>query len=258
MVQVSQRHTTDSRFYSIDRGKKGISYYPSVTTILGSVKVASFLDNWKMEQAEKLGVLGARIQLFLDAERGTRVHDAIEEYNKQHMAGKEEPIRWADFTDEEWQCFLRYHHWFHTRCPRVISAEHKIYSDTYGFAGTMDAVMEIEGKTYIVDFKTSKDIFDDYLLQVAAYKKAYEEMTETKLHGFLILALRVNTKVGWREEVVESVMPKKRNGESARTCDDYFEGFLRRKAVFDWERPDFKPAHVLLPDTISPFTPLPE
>ncbi len=130
-----------------------------------------------------------------------------------------------------------------------------MYSDKYGYAGTMDAVMEIEGKTYIVDFKTSKDIFDDYLLQAAAYKMAYEEMTETKLHGFLILALRVPTKKGWREEMVEDEMPKNKKGEKQRTCDDYFEGFIHRKNCFDWERPDYRPRRFLLPDSIHPFHP---
>lgn len=251
---VSRRYTQDSRFYKIERGGS-VAYYPSVTTILGSVKVSTFLDDWKMEQAEKLGVLGQRINLFLAAERGVAVHSTIEEYNIQHMSGVHVPIEWANHTDEEWTCVMRYDQWFRLRNPKPVGTEQIVWSDEHGFAGQADAIMEfdfedtdkrtkigrIKGK-YLVDFKTSKDVMDDYLLQIAAYVIAYEEQTGEKLDGALILALRTTTKKGYKECYL-----------TRAEIDHYFEGFIRRKAVFDWERKDFRPEMELMPESISPL-----
>lgn len=49
----------------------------------------------------------------------------------------------------------------------IIAIEHPIKCPYYG--GTIDCIMRINGKNYIVDFKTSKSIIHEYIIQTSAY-----------------------------------------------------------------------------------------
>lgn len=56
--------------------------------------------------------------------------------------------------------------------------ETMVYSAKYHYAGAMDAIAYRNGKLVALDWKTSNGIYPEYALQVAAYAKALEEMTE--------------------------------------------------------------------------------
>jgi hypothetical protein len=255
MTKIQKRHTEDKRFYCIREEDKDPMFIPSVTTIIHGVSANHFLQNFKEEQAEKMGVLGSKLQLFLDADRGTNVHSAIEQYNLRHIQKEDTPLGWNIYTDQEWKCINRYHQWFHIRKPRVLSTEYNVYSKEHWFAGQLDSVMEItppkakksdpdrEAGVYIVDFKTSKDIYEDAHEQVAAYAFAYEEITGKKVDGALVLALRVSTKKGWKERYFDRA-----------ELEENFKGFLLRKAYFNWKNPDFQPKRDLFPEEILPLT----
>jgi hypothetical protein len=61
--------------------------------------------------------------------------------------------------------------------------EKRVYSRKHNFAGTADVAFRLDGKLYLGDFKTSKRIYKDYFLQLAAYAKALEEMGHEKFYG---------------------------------------------------------------------------
>lgn len=273
MQKIEKKHTEDKRFYRIhEDGMKEPMYIPSVTTILGAVRYNSVLDNWNEEQAEKVGVIGKRLELFLAAQRGTNVHNVIEGYNLRQMTQENTPVGWEIHTDDEWRCINRYHNWFHERQPRVLGAECNVYSKEKWYAGQLDAVMEIcppkkrktdpdpEVGTYIVDFKTGKDIYEDAEEQVAAYVVAYEEMHKVKVDGALVLALRAKNEKGWKERYIprEQIVEKNQEERDNKNIDYFFQGFMLRKAYFDHRNPDFNPKRDLLPKEIypliSPFT----
>lgn len=56
--------------------------------------------------------------------------------------------------------------------PTPISIEGTVWSDNYGYAGSYDAIVQIDGKTTLVDLKTSSGVYADYALQLSAYKFA--------------------------------------------------------------------------------------
>lgn len=56
--------------------------------------------------------------------------------------------------------------------PTVIAVEATAWSHTHGYAGTFDGLHVIDGKLTLVDLKTSKDVYPDYALQLAAYRYA--------------------------------------------------------------------------------------
>lgn len=56
--------------------------------------------------------------------------------------------------------------------PRWIESEVTVWSRYYGYAGTADAVAEIDGKTWLIDFKTGKSAHPENGLQLAALRYA--------------------------------------------------------------------------------------
>jgi hypothetical protein len=56
--------------------------------------------------------------------------------------------------------------------PTYIEAEATVYNRTHGYAGTLDAIVEIEGKKYVLDIKTGKNVWPEAALQLAAYSHA--------------------------------------------------------------------------------------
>jgi hypothetical protein len=67
-------------------------------------------------------------------------------------------------------------------------SEKVVYSKKYNYAGTLDIVAEVNGKLCIIDLKTSSGIWDEYLLQVAAYKWALqEEFPEQRIDHVVIV-----------------------------------------------------------------------
>jgi hypothetical protein len=67
--------------------------------------------------------------------------------------------------------------WWEETQPNIIAAEQPVWSLTYGFAGTFDILwMNGNGRIVLTDLKTSKAVYAEAHLQLAAYKLALEEM----------------------------------------------------------------------------------
>jgi ATP-dependent exoDNAse (exonuclease V) beta subunit len=88
-----------------------------------------------------------------------------------------------DTADDELKPFLRqFRQFLQDFQPKYIAAEVTVFSPEYGYAGTADAFMEIDGVRYIVDYKTSRESNDargnpkgpyqEVALQLAAYRYA--------------------------------------------------------------------------------------
>lgn len=129
-------------------------------------------------------VKGARNRDASDkGDRGTIVHAAIDAYLQGEPMSKEEMKRLLD------EAFVPNHMYqstagmisaameflFETE-PKVHWNEATVYSREHHYAGTADLICEImiDGKRQpaIVDFKTSKAIYDDVALQLVAYARA--------------------------------------------------------------------------------------
>ena len=81
------------------------------------------------------------------------------------------------------------------------SSEEKLFHRKHKYAGTVDARAIINGEYCVIDWKTSKAVYPEYHLQVAAYAKAVED-----IHGIPVDAtyiLRCDKATG-RFEAVRS------------------------------------------------------
>jgi hypothetical protein len=60
----------------------------------------------------------------------------------------------------------------------VISFERTVINFEYLYAGSYDLLCKIDGRTVLVDWKTSKSVYGKFGVQLAAYAKADLELTE--------------------------------------------------------------------------------
>lgn len=83
---------------------------------------------------------------------GTDVHAACEQYA---LTGTKPTV------DDEVQPFLdRFDEWLHQFQPEYHATEVAVYNPELGYAGTLDALMSIDGVRFIVDYKSSRKSVD--------------------------------------------------------------------------------------------------
>lgn len=109
------------------------------------------------------------------ADLGTRAHQVIHEM----LSGKKPlNISCVKGTDLERpiQGFLD---WYATADFKITGSETRLYSERLGVAGSMDGlgIRKIGGGLVVLDWKTSKAIYNDYAYQVGGYTICVEELT---------------------------------------------------------------------------------
>ena len=179
-------------------------------------------------------------------DRGSRVHNAINDL----LQGKK--VLWNSIyysnldkiqkvlTNDEYSYLLSFQKFWETEKPFLVENESVVYSDKYGFAGTIDAVVLLDGKLTILDWKTSSRIHVTHQMQVAAYAYASHEMGR-KVAQTGIVRLGTRHKNGGYEI-------KLFNGEETKKS---FSRFLSVKDVFEIEHQKEEPDIVQIPEFIE-------
>ena len=132
----------------------------------------------------------AAAERFRDAAaaRGDRVHHYAEQVARSVLGHSADPdaaravlaqhgeTRFADRFDQWWQLYG----------VKPIAAEVTVWNHTVGYAGTLDLVAEIGGRTCILDFKTkgvgrdgrAKPVRDSVVMQLVAGMRAEEVLVD--------------------------------------------------------------------------------
>jgi hypothetical protein len=157
----------------------------SVTTVTNILDKGFGLDKWKKTQTalaalDHLEVLAAMVttagreatadwltavptqKTAVAADMGSRVHalaDAIAKGQEPELSPDEEPFVAA------YRSFLTEYE------PTFHATEEMVYS-AHGYAGTFDAIASIEGQVWMLDYKTSKGVYAETGMQLAAYARA--------------------------------------------------------------------------------------
>ena len=111
-------------------------------------------------------------------EVGTIVHESIDHYLiDKYKYGKDFMIEYdtiqENYRSAVYTSFENFKLWEHNlnnlgySIEELVGIEIPIITPWYG--GTIDAIFKINGVYYIIDFKTSKQISNSYLIQTAAY-----------------------------------------------------------------------------------------
>jgi len=157
------------------RSKDG-NRVPGVTTIIGRFKDSGGLLWWAYEQgqaAERGEIHSLYDKRDEAAEAGTLAHDMVEAHirgNPPPDLSKHEPavIKQAN------QGYENYLRWAETSNIEVIEQEVPLVSEIYKYGGCLDALMS-HGKLALGDWKTSNGVYQDYIIQLAAYRNLWEE-----------------------------------------------------------------------------------
>ena len=195
-----QRVTTGrGRYYELEGVK-----LPSVTTILGVLDKPALIY-WAVncyhdylaarsgDYAELLAAIEDGKREFRNVSQqakdvGTQVHEAIEAWLKR-----------GEFLALEGQAaiaFDAYLEWEQQHKLERIQAEVPIYSRAHRYAGCSDLICRIDDRDDLIllDYKTSKGIYDEYYMQCAAYREGYNETaTDSKVTASAILRLDKET-----------------------------------------------------------------
>jgi hypothetical protein len=127
-------------------------------------------------------------------ESAASVGDVVHLFAQTYSAEMDEtyrPDKFVELSDDEQQ---RVNHgitaflvWVSQTKPTFIQSEFSVYSRKNKFVGTSDVLVEVEGKKYLLDYKTSKGVYSSHFYQASAYLKAYEEEWGEKLDGAMII-----------------------------------------------------------------------
>ena len=154
---------------------------PSVTTILAILNKPALLY-WAHQQ----GFEGKDLYEKAEAQAGTCAHDMIE----CDIKGKEfdpslYPVKILEDAQGAFDSYLR---WKETSAFKPIETEVSLVSEKMQVGGTLDCVGTLNDRIRIVDWKTSKDVYEEYILQGATYVAIWNEnYPEHPATGFDIL-----------------------------------------------------------------------
>lgn len=97
-------------------------------------------------------------------ELGTAVHTAIEAL----VLGTPAP----DPSPEELPFLEQFEAFRQAYAPEFLAAESTVFNREHSYAGTLDAVVTIDGRTYVLDVKTGAGVYAEVALQLSAYAHA--------------------------------------------------------------------------------------
>lgn len=136
------------------------------------------------------------------ASTGTEAHAMVEDYLKGR------PVTTVAST-EAMNAYRAFVKWFEEVTPTVVNVEEVVYSVEHGYAGTYDCTLEIDGKVYLCDLKTTNasrkapnGVYAENFLQLGAYAHAHEEQRAyeaknggtklRKIDGLMVISAKKN------------------------------------------------------------------
>jgi hypothetical protein len=146
----------------------------------------------------KQGQTGKDLQEIYDTATvpGTIAHYLIECHLKE-----QDPIMDLAWSDEDiakgrvaFENFITWTKQFKFK-PVKDGVEPNLISEKHQYGGTPDVIAEVMGKLTLTDWKTSKDLYANIFLQLAAYQQLVEENGYGKVEGFHVLRIPKNKSI---------------------------------------------------------------
>lgn len=163
----------DERWYIKTAEDGTITEYPSVTWIADSYPKGIGYYKYLADK----GWDNAQNELHAAGNRGSKVHKGITSLllgnsirmddKLQNDDGEDE-----DITLEEWEAIMSFSAWHKEANPTMLANELTVFNEEYKYAGTADFICLIGDEKYLIDFKTGKEIWPSYELQLSAYAHA--------------------------------------------------------------------------------------
>lgn len=168
---------------------------PSITTVLSVInkpalipwavnETVNFLRTKLTEGEHTEAEVEAYFEMAKDAHKltkkaaadiGTQAHNWLEQYWRSKLFP--ELFKVGDLPEDARvrNCVQAALKWIADHKIEPILIEKPVYSRKYRVSGRMDKLALVDGRLAVVDWKSSKGLWPEYILQTAAYTKFYEE-----------------------------------------------------------------------------------
>jgi len=176
--------------------------YPSVTQVLDVLRKYGLEFWFKNNTLAFINEESEKGKLI-----GTQIHEAIQSHIEKNKARVDTEYH------EEVMNALKGFMLFKKENPtiKLIRSEMMLTSEKHKYNGTMDCLGKINDNIVVFDWKSGKirqerttpDIYDEYIYQVSAYVKAYNEVENQNVNEAYILALAKN-KVAYTLKKIEA------------------------------------------------------
>jgi len=208
---------------TIEYRVKGVRV-PGVTTVIGTSLGwnKGALIHWAWTEGKEGRNYRDTQQSAADA--GTLAHAMVEaRIRKQEFVppttASPDDLRLAGLS------FSAFEEWFTSTRIELVETEIHLVSEKYRFGGTPDAIGRIKGQLSLVDWKTSKGIYAEYLIQLAAYEHLWNLNRKEQITGGIHCA-RFDKSTGgfshhwWPSEALQPA----------------WQSFIRLRDLYDLER----------------------
>ena len=169
-------------------------------------------------------------------DKGSRVHRAIVDLIDGQSVSMEAKYAGSDGQEaalslEEYECLLAFARWWAAMKPHTLARELTIFNDQHGYAGTLDWIGLLESPPkglpsgpWILDWKTSAEVWPEHELQVSAYGQADVLKDILADANLPVLALQLGIlQVGYR---------RNKAGWKLTPVDDQFDLFLAAQRIW--------------------------
>lgn len=251
IVQIT---ISDERFYTRSQlnpltNLPEFKFVPSVTWIAGHYPKGIGYYKWLGEH----GWDESQALMREAGDKGSKVHDAISMIlaglevridtkiiNK--TTGKEEELQF-----EEVECIKAFCDWRASlESFEPIVWDLTVFSDQHGYAGSIDLIARVNGELYIIDFKTSQQVWVSHEMQVSAYRMAIENGENEVLYKGKQLDVS-----GLKTAILQIGYQRNKARFKWTEIADCFPLFMHAKAIWQREAGDQSPRKVDLPIVLS-------
>ena len=204
------------KVHTVYKNREGIRI-PSVTTYLSILNKPALLA-W----AWTLGTQGIDYKAFRDnaADIGTLAHAIV----VHRLAG--ETMDYSEYSPADVEkaqvCVEKYVEWERGHDIEPLILEEPLISEEHQFGGTIDCYALVDSIPTLLDFKTSKGIFDEMAHQVAAYRHLLIE------NGYIVESVQI-LRIGKSPE--EGFEVKEIKG-----LDKHFDLFLACQKIYELQK----------------------
>lgn len=197
--------TADSRWYarhiSVDGTAENRSwdYVPSVTWVCDHYPKGRGFWMW----LAKHGWSESEEIKAMAGDKGSKVHHAITRLVSGGTVLMGDSFADGDgdmspLTPAEYECLMSFVEWWNEVKPELIAAEVTVWNEKYRYAGTLDLKVRIGKTVWIIDIKTSPQVWPSFEIQVSAYKHADPSANKNTRLAILQVGYKYNKKKKWK------------------------------------------------------------
>lgn len=226
----------DARYYTRDREH----WFPGVTTILGVLSKGKQFENWLKSNGFNADVLTREAM-----ERGSRVHQAIQDLllGKELVYGTTE--QGAYFSRDEWQMINRFYDFYTGFNPVTVDVEKVLVSDVLRFGSQLDYVCMLNGERWVIDHKTGA-LYDTAFMQVASYVHLWNEFFPNEpIQRAGILHL--DSAHRGRDKSGKEIQGKGWKLVPVDDIEQNWEDFQHLQAIWERQNPNYTPFNLVFP-----------